>query len=101
MVVTIMGSTLDLLGRAPPCRPAAHDAADHGRAAARAVLAGPAVGDDVAGVRAAAAHRRARGGADLAAQMVELLGRELAGGPDGGEAGAPEHLVGEQVADAG
>ena len=45
--------------------------------------------------------RRARRGAHLAAQAVELLGAQLAGRAARVQAGAPQDLVGQQVADAG
>ena len=66
-----------------------------GRSAAAAGL------HEAAGVDAAVADRVARGGAQMAAQEVELLGAQLSRDPARGEAGAPERLVGEQVADAG
>ena len=65
------------------------------------MAAAPARGDELAGVRAAAADRRAHRGAHVAAQAVELVGAQLAGRAARGEARAPEDLVGQQVADAG
>ena len=89
-----------LFRRTPEGRPAADGGALHLGAAARAQGAAPARGDHVAGVGPAAADRRARGGAHLAPQAVELLGAQPAGRAARIQAGAPEDLVGQQVAHA-
>ena len=60
-----------------------------------------AVGDERAGVDAALADRRAGGGAQRAAEGVELLRGEVAGRAAGREPRPPQRLVGEQVPDAG
>ena len=92
---------LGLLGRAPVRRAAADGRAGELGAAAGASPAALAVGDQRARVRAAEPHRRADGRADRAAEPVELLRREGAGRALGRQAGLPERLVGEEVADAG
>src|SRR6476469_1766861 len=89
-----------LLRRAPEGRPAADGGALHLGAASRAQGAAPACGDDVAGMGPAAADGRARRRAHLAAQAVELLGAQPAGRAARIQAGAPQDLVGQQVADA-
>src|SRR3954449_9371047 len=85
---------------APERRAAADRCALDGRAAARAVIARLAVGNEAAGVCAALRDRAAQGGAHGAAQVVELGLVELARRPPWREPRLPEDLVGEQVADA-
>src|SRR3954451_24212159 len=63
---------LDLTVWAPERRAAADRRALDGRAAARAVIARLAVGNEAAGVCAALRDRAAQGGAHGAAQVVEL-----------------------------
>src|SRR5690349_16159839 len=62
-----------LLRRAGPGGPAAGDRTAHRRAAARAVVAGLAVPDDLAGVHAAVRDRGLDGLAELAVQPRDLV----------------------------
>src|SRR3954454_17086354 len=90
-----------LLLAAEPGRPAADGGAPHRGAAARAVLAGPAVADDLAGVHAATLDRAPDRHPQLAVQGRGLVAVEVLGRYAGRHRGLPERLVGQQVADAG
>src|SRR5215218_6970570 len=70
-------------------------------AVARAGAAAAARLHEAARVDAALADGVAGGGAQLPAQVVELVGAQLARHAPRGEPRAPERLVGEQVADTG
>src|SRR5262249_32706240 len=90
-----------LLAAAPVRGAAADRRARHVRAAARADAVAGAVGDDRAGVDAAALDRAAGRGADLAAQAVQLGVVQRLRRAARVELRAPERLVGQEVADAG
>src|SRR5690348_5173760 len=89
-----------LLARAPERRAPSDDAALELGAAARAVPAATALGDELGHARVATAQRHADDRAHVAPEAVELVLAELGGGAAGIEQRAPEDLVGHEVPDA-
>ncbi len=92
------GSTL--MPRTPPRRPPTHDSSAELSVVAGATAAGVALRLQVARVGSAPPDQLGQTGAEVPVQAAQLGGRERAARPVRGQAGAPEHLVGDQVPDS-
>src|SRR5438067_5356008 len=88
-----------LMQRAPVGRAAANLGAPKHRTVARTRAVERA--GHVTGVRAAPAIERPQHRADRLVQHTPLIGVDGRGGPDGIDARAPQHFVGEQIAETG
>src|ERR1700722_869902 len=87
--------------RAPPRGPAPDRRADQLGPVPRAATARPALRAEIAGMGPAAGDELGQAGAQLAVEAADLERAEAPGRAQRREAGPPEDLVGDEVADAG